>query len=167
MTLGSHQRSIGKSQVHLTPRWLIEALGPFDTDPCAADPRPWDCARINYTERDDGLSQTWEGRVWLNPPFNRYEVGRWIEKLGQHGNGICLVHARTETAWFHQIWQHANGILFMADRMKFIRPDGTEQPANSGAPIILAAFGTPNLHRLETSMIEGVIVREWGFVDQV
>jgi hypothetical protein len=41
MTLGSHQQSIGKSQVHLTPRWIIDALGPFDLDPCAATVRPW------------------------------------------------------------------------------------------------------------------------------
>ncbi len=30
MTLGSHQRTIGATQVHLTPRCIIDALGPFD-----------------------------------------------------------------------------------------------------------------------------------------
>jgi hypothetical protein len=65
MTLGSHQTSIGKTQVHITPRWIIEVLGPFDLDPAAADPRPWDCARVNYTERDNGLAQQWFGRTWL------------------------------------------------------------------------------------------------------
>ena len=63
MTLGSHQTSIGKTQVHITPRWIIEVLGPFDLDPAAADPRPWDCAAVNYTERDDGLRQPWFGRA--------------------------------------------------------------------------------------------------------
>jgi hypothetical protein len=38
MTLGSHQTSIGKTQVHITPRWIIEVLGLFDLDPAAADP---------------------------------------------------------------------------------------------------------------------------------
>jgi hypothetical protein len=33
MTLGSHQKTIGASQVRLTPRWIIEALGLFDLDP--------------------------------------------------------------------------------------------------------------------------------------
>jgi hypothetical protein len=57
MALGSHQTTVGKSQVHLTPKWIIDALGVFDLDPCAASPRPWDCARVNFVEADDGLSK--------------------------------------------------------------------------------------------------------------
>src|SRR4051812_10353947 len=96
VTLGSHQQSIGKSQVHVTPRWVTDRLGPFDLDPCAADPRPWDIAATNYTESDDGLSLEWFGRPWVNPPFDRRVVGRWILRLAEHGRGICLTHARTE-----------------------------------------------------------------------
>jgi len=44
VTLGSHQRTVGLSQNHITPKWIIDATGPFKLDPCAADPRPWDCA---------------------------------------------------------------------------------------------------------------------------
>ena len=50
MTHGSHQKTIGTSQVHLTPRWIIDAWGPLDLDPCAADPRPCDCAKVNLCE---------------------------------------------------------------------------------------------------------------------
>ena len=91
MTLGSHQTSIGKTQVHITPRWIIEVLGPFDLDPAAADPRPWDCAAVNYTERDDGLRQPWFGRPFLNPPFDRYVVPHWIRKLARHGCGTVSI----------------------------------------------------------------------------
>jgi hypothetical protein len=163
MTLGSHQKCVGKSQVHLTPRWIIDALGPFDLDPCAADPRPWDCAKTNYTEADDGLSRPWEGLVWLNPPFNRYEVGRWIARLAAHGKGIALLHARTETEWFAPIWDKASAILFLSQRIKFCRPDGSEQEANSGAPPVLVAFG-PQCHtRLDkTPWIGGALVHGWG-----
>lgn len=98
MTLGSHQKSIGTSQVHITPRFIIDALGPFDLDPCAATVRPWDCAAINFNEEMDGLKQHW--LVFLNPPFHRYQVAAWIEKLAEHNHGIALLHARTETAWF-------------------------------------------------------------------
>jgi site-specific DNA-methyltransferase (adenine-specific) len=38
MTLGSHQQCVGKSQIHITPKWIVDRLGPFDLDPCAADP---------------------------------------------------------------------------------------------------------------------------------
>jgi hypothetical protein len=159
MTLGSHQRSVGKSQVHVTPKWIIDRLGPFDLDPCAAHPRPWDCAGISYVA--NGLDKPWTGRVWLNPPFDRYEVGKWIRRLAEHGNGTALLHARTEAAWFEPIWESATAILFMADRIKFCRPDGSEQPANSGAPPILVAFGDLNHEHLCYSGIPGGFVTRW------
>lgn len=162
MTLGSHQRTVGKSQVHLTPRWMIDALGPFDIDPCASTVRPWDCAAVNVVEAEDGLSLPWRGVVWLNPPFDRYQIGRWIGRLADHGNGIALVHARTEAAWFEPIWRSADLILFMADRIKFCRTDGTEQPANSGAPPCLAGFGPEAVSRLRRSEIAGAYVTGWS-----
>jgi hypothetical protein len=161
MTLGSHQTAIGRSQTHCTPLWIIERLGPFDLDPAAADPRPWDCACDNYTEAEDGLSRPWHGRVWLNPPFDRYAVASWISRLAAHGHGTALLHARTEAGWFEPIWESASGILFLADRLHFHRPDGTRQPANSGAPAILVAFGAEDLFRLRSSGIPGQLVTSW------
>lgn len=162
MTIGSHQKTVGKSQEHLTPRWLIDALGPFDLDPCASDPpRPWHCARVNLSKADDGLSHTWDqsARIWLNPPFDRYQVGRWIERLADHGNGIALLHARTEAAWFRPVWRRADAILFLYRRLKFCRRDGAEHPANSGAPPVLVAFGVENAIRLKS--LEGALVTGW------
>lgn len=164
VTLGSHQAVVGKSQVHLTPKWIIDRLGPFDLDPCAADPRPWDCARENWTER--GLERQWPmpAKVWLNPPFDRRVVADWIARLGLHvAGGIALLHARTETEWFEPIWIHADAILFMADRIKFCRPDGSEQRANSGAPPVLVAFGEWARDRLEISKIPGSFVTKWNW----
>jgi hypothetical protein len=159
MTLGSHQQTIGKSQDHITPKWILNKLGPFDLDPAAADPRPWACAAANWPTH--GLDREWFGLVYLNPPFDRYEVGAWIARLAQHDNGITLLHARTEAAWFEPIWQRATAILFMADRIKFCRPDGSEQPANSGAPPILAAFGDEAAARLRHCGIAGALVTQW------
>jgi hypothetical protein len=164
MTLGSHQRSVGKSQVHITPRRLITALGPFKLDPCAADPRPWNCAEINWTTH--GLERDWP-RDWftyMNPPFDRNEVDQWVAKLAEHGNGIALLHARTETKWFEPIWQSAQGILFLADRIFFHRPDGTQHPHNSGAPPVLAAFGDQALARLCRCGIAGTLVTGWTII---
>jgi hypothetical protein len=164
MTLGSHQQTVGKNQNHISPKPLIDALTengkkPFDLDPAAANPRPWDCARVNWSV--DGLIRIWFGLVYLNPPFDRYVVGEWVRKLAAHNNGICLLHARTEAEWFEPIWQRAAAILFMADRIKFYRPDGSEQPANSGAPPILAAFGDEAVSRLHRSGIGGALVTRW------
>jgi DNA N-6-adenine-methyltransferase (Dam) len=161
MTLGSHQASVGKSQIHITPRWIIERLGSFDLDPCAASPRPWDCARHNFIEADDGLSRPWRGRVFLDPPYDRYEVGKWIDRLANHGYGTALLHARTEAGWFEPCWRSASAILFMADRVKFCRPDGSEQPANSGAPPVLVAFGEDDAIKLGSCGIPGALVTGW------
>jgi hypothetical protein len=166
VTLGSHQRAVGISQVHLTPRWILDALGPFDCDPAAASPRPWDCASVNFSETDDGLSRVWRGRCWLNPPYDRRGVKRWIQRLAEHGHGTALLHARCETDWFAMCWQHASGILFMRTRIKFCRPDGSEQPHNSGAPPVLVAFGEEDLARLRESGIEGQLVTAWEDVNR-
>lgn len=54
----------GQSDIWLTPRHIIEALGPFDLDPCAApSPRPWPTAAVHYdiTQGEDGLMLPWGG----------------------------------------------------------------------------------------------------------
>src|SRR5262249_39764274 len=104
VTLGSHQRSIGETQNHITPKWIMDKSGPYDLDPAAADPRPWDCAQVNWS--CNGLDRPWFGSVYLNPPFNRYEVGEWIARLAQHNCGITLLHARVEAGWFEPCWRH-------------------------------------------------------------
>jgi DNA N-6-adenine-methyltransferase Dam len=159
MTLGSHQATIGKSQDWITPRFIIEQLGPFDLDPCSSLRQPWPCAVEQLTK--NGLDLPWEGFVWLNPPFHRYEVGRWIEKLASHGNGIALVHARTEAGWFEPIWRRASAIGFLRDRLYFHRPDGSRADANSGAPAVLAAFGLSAKQRLARCKIPMALVTAW------
>ncbi len=159
MTLGSHQKTLGKSQDWITPKLIIDDLGPFDLDPCSSETQPWLCAKENWTL--GGLSRPWHDFVWLNPPFHRYEVGAWIWKLANHGKGIALVHARTEAEWFEPIWRKANAIGFLKDRLYFHYPDGRRADANSGAPAVLAAFGPDATMRLVESKIPMHIVTEW------
>lgn len=164
MTLGSHQKTVGASQSWITPQWLIHALGTFDLDPCAANPRPWDCALMNFDESVGGLTQVWpqNWRVYLNPPFDRYEVGKWIKKLAEHNYGTALLHVRTEAAWFEPVWQRASAILFLADRLYFHYPDGRRAEANSGAPACLCAFGLFDAQKLKNSGIHGYLVEHWN-----
>lgn len=161
MTLGSHQRTVGASQSHFTPRALVDALGSFDLDPCAGDPRPWNCATTNWTAADDGLSRPWTGRVWCNPPFDRYAVGAWVAAMAAHQSEILLLHARTETAWFRPVWRSAHSILFLATRLHFCDSAGVPQAANSGAPLVLAAFSPYDTIRLQRSGIAGSLVTRW------
>lgn len=132
----------------LTPPELLRALGPFELDPCAPVVRPWDTAARHYTVEDDGLSIPWGGRVWLNPPFGK-EAVKWLRRLRDHGNGIALVPARTETEMFFEtVWGHADGVLFLKSRPHFHYVDGRRAKFNSGAPMVLIAYGRANLEVL-------------------
>lgn len=144
----------GATNVWLTPPYIIKALGPFDLDPCAAVGQPWATASRHFTIKDDGLKQPWEGRVWLNPPYGPY-TGLWLARLADHGNGIALVFARTETRLFaRHVWDHADGLFFITGRLKFHRPTG-ELGKSAGAPSVLIAYGKTNFKRLVGSGIPG------------
>lgn len=77
------------TNVWLTPRYVLDLLGQFDTDPCAATVRPWDCASVNYTEADNGLLLPWVGRVWLNPPYGKAPLLYTLQNQG-HGKVAVL-----------------------------------------------------------------------------
>lgn len=164
MSLSSHQRPHrGATDVWLTPPEIITELGPFDLDPCAAVGQPWRTATKQYTEIVDGLDQPWSGFVWCNPPFGP-EAGAWLERMVDHGNGIALVPARTETQWFtRNVWAAADAILFLEGRPHFHHIDGSRAKANSGAPICLVAYGADAADRLGASLnLKGSLVCRWA-----
>jgi hypothetical protein len=160
--IGGHQRGWeGISNIWLTPPAILRALGPFGLDPCAApEPRPWPTAAAHYAAPEqDGLELPWRGRVWLNPPYGPH-TGLWLERLADHGDGIAIIFARTETEmFFEHVWSRASGLLFLKGRLHFHRANGERAKANSGAPSVLVAYGESNLRALEESGIPGKIVR--------
>jgi hypothetical protein len=159
--MGSHSRpNRGATDVWLTPPSIIEALGPFDLDPCAATGQPWRTAEIQYTVEDDGLAKGWQGFVWCNPPFS--DAQTWLNRLADYGNGIGLCAARTETRWFVEtVWGRADSVLFLHGRPYFHKPDGTRAGANSGVPICLIGYGALAEDRLRTSGLAGSLVTSW------
>jgi hypothetical protein len=154
--IGGHQRPHrGETDTWLTPPHILEALGPFGLDPCCPEGMPWRTAATHYTPEDDGLVQPWHGLVWLNPPYGP-ETGKWLERLADHGSGIALVFARTETdQFFRQVWDRANAVLFLKGRLHFHRLDGTRASFNAGAPSVLVAYGAEASLRLAGCNIEG------------
>lgn len=149
MSMSAHQSPRMKSDTWLTPPGWIGLLGPFDLDPCCPPVMPWPTATRMLTEREDGLATPWEGRVWLNPPFGQ-EWPAWVERLADHGDGIALIPARTETeAFYRVVWDRADAICFVKGRPHFHHADGVRAPFNSGAPIALIAYGRGNVEALE------------------
>lgn len=143
----------------LTPPYILEALGPFDLDPCAPINRPWDMAKNHFTVEDHGLMQHWDGRVWLNPPYGE-ETWKWMIHLALHQNGIALIFARTETQGFHQcVWNAAQAVLFLKGRIIFYHLDGAKASSNAAAPSVLVAYGEENAEALKTSGLPGKFIR--------
>lgn len=156
--IGSHHSANMKNDEWLTPPHILKALGNFDLDPCAPIIRPWETAKNHFTINDNGLSKEWLGRVWCNPPYG-LEAALWLNKLAEHGNGIALIFARTETKmFFDQVWNKADSLLFIEGRLFFHFVNGDKAKANSGAPSVLVAYGSNNSETLKTCGIPGRFV---------
>jgi len=159
--IGSHTLpNSGGSDSWITPRHIIDTFGPFDLDPCACIPQPWACAKRSYTIKDNGLTKTWQGRVWLNPPYST--VGLWLADMVAHNCGTALIFARTETKVFQQlVWAEASAVLFLADRLYFHLPSGERAKGNSGGPSVLVAYGKQDAERLAKCGLSGAFCRNW------
>jgi phage N-6-adenine-methyltransferase len=129
--------STGESEWPTPPHIIaavVETLGAIDLDPCAsaAGRVP---ATTCYTIEDDGLSQPWAGRVYMNPPYGRV-IGAWVERLTEEYIArtvtafVALVPARTDTVWF-QYLKHSY-ICLIRGRLTF-------GEAEAGAPFPSAA----------------------------
>ncbi|KKL97575.1 hypothetical protein LCGC14_1833080 [marine sediment metagenome] len=139
-----------------TPRDITDSLGKFDLDPCTSEKCKLPIiASTNYTVL--GLHRAWKGRVWCNPPYGN-DTFDWIKKLADHGNGIALIFARTETKGFHaQIWERADAIFFFKGRLRFFRKDGT-RGGSGNAPSCLVAYGRNNVIELKRSILKGKFI---------
>ena len=107
-TLFRVEQSERTSDDYLTPKWVFDTLGlEFDLD--VASP-PWEThvpAKRRFTKADDGLSQSWEGRVWMNPPYS--ESTAWVEKFIAHRHGVALM-PWAKSAWTIRLWASADAV---------------------------------------------------------
>jgi hypothetical protein len=154
--LGKRKRP--KHDTWLTPRWVLDPLGPFDLDPCAApSPRPFRIAERNIELPKDGLLEPWAGRVWLNPPFSN--IKPWIRRMAEHGNGVALVPGRVETQWFHDwVWDRAGAVFVFRRRVNFCDQSGAVK-TGVDFPTILAAYGQANITSLRTCGLVGRFIK--------
>jgi len=164
--IGSHQSHTRLSDDWITPPNIIKSLGQFDFDPCPSSIQKNGYLGMRSWEYGtDALVQDWpkESRIWLNPPYNK-GLGLWLSKLADHGNGIALIFARTETNdFFNNVWDKADGILFLRGRLTFLLPNGEKASGNSGAPSCLIAYGENNLRSLKKCNLFGAIINKWEF----
>jgi ParB family chromosome partitioning protein len=132
------KRELARTEWH-SPTEMVEAartvMGGIDLDPAS-------CAQANkiikaekfYSLREDGLSQPWFGRIWLNPPYGRFApkfVKRFGElfSIGSIEQGILLLgthHLTTE--WIGVVFLHKPIICFPTKRLQF--SDSKSRPAH-------------------------------------
>ena len=119
---------------HCTPENIIDlilaCMGELDLDPCSEGGDPPNVpAHAHYTSEDDGLAQSWKGRIYMNPPYGR-EIGDWVEKLcseheaGRVTEAIALLPSRTDTQWWTRLREYP--VCFVKGRLTFV---GSQDPA--------------------------------------
>ena len=130
-----------------TPPSLFAALDAefhFTLDVCAR-PENAKCERF-FSLEDDGLAQGWSGTCFCNPPYGR-NVGEWLEKAYRESRRlgtvvVCLVPARTDTAWFHEWGMMATEIRVMRGRPWFRQNGvGTQRSTFPVLIVIFSAMG--------------------------
>lgn len=153
------EKSANSTDEWYTPPEIINVLGEFDLDPCAPVKPLWQTAKVMYNKNDDGLKQSWNGRVWLNPPYSRPLIESFVRRMAEHGNGIALLFNRCDSKVFQNIiFQKAIAMKFLRNRIRFYREDG-ERGGSPGCGSILIAFGEDNAEILRTCSIEGKYIR--------
>jgi len=117
-----------------TPQALFDELNSefnFTLDACASAHNFK--VNIYFNKEINALAQSWTGTVWMNPPYGR-TIGQWMKKAFEESQKgatvVCLVPARTDTAWWHD-YAVKGEIRFLRGRLKFEQPGFAK---NSSAP---------------------------------
>lgn len=96
--------------------------------------------------RVDAFANSWAhdahgGAVWLNPPYGR-TIGQWMHRAAAEADAgatvVCLVPARTDTAWFQDtaLARQSQGraeIRYVRGRLKF----GAANPAPFPSAVVV------------------------------
>lgn len=120
--------SVGATDEWYTPRYIFDALQvDFDMDVAAPVGGPRHVPTSRYVTKDrDGLTEIWNGFVWMNPPFGgRNGLVPWLDRFFAHGNGIALTPDRTSAPWWQDAAQRADAMLLIRGKTRFERPDGS------------------------------------------
>jgi len=147
--------AVGESDVsdttddRYTPPWIFKAAGLiFDVDVAApVDPARRTCpARRYLTPVEDGLTQPWEGLVWMNPPFSG--PGPWVDRFARHGCGMALMPSYPENQWMGTLLGCADAMTLISPRYITVRGVPTGKGAFASILIGCGAVATEAVGRV-------------------
>jgi hypothetical protein len=137
MKHGSHSDNDGHAvrDSWCTPRWLADAVGEFDLDPCS-NGRSHIQADVRFdfdAHGQDGIELSRKiipsSRVFINPPYSKGQVIRWIEAYA-HTRFCFLLRFDTSTAWFHELYRLSALVCIPRRRINFEPPPGVVASSN-------------------------------------
>lgn len=110
-----------------TPKWITDAIGRFELDPCSNDRSTVQAAQMfDLVDRGaDGLvlatAVAPTARVFINPPYS--DVPPWIAAY-KHTRFCFLLKLDTSTKWFAELYAATGLILIPRKRVQFEPPPG-------------------------------------------
>jgi phage N-6-adenine-methyltransferase len=123
----------GDTEWYTPPNLIVAAaavMGGIDLDPATSDAQQA-CSPVKvadyFTIENNGLDKPWNGRVFLNPPYARGWVDRFVEKMvasyrtGELQQGILLTNSATETKWWQHAAGHCDALCFCKGRVRFLK----------------------------------------------
>jgi phage N-6-adenine-methyltransferase len=126
----------GDNEWYTPEKYIILAckvMGGIDLDPASSEKANAVVkAKRFYSEADNGLTQQWNGKVWLNPPYSQDRLGLFVDKMveersaGRVTEAIMLTNNYTDTGWFHKACEIADALCFTRGRIKFAGANGAE-----------------------------------------
>lgn len=131
-----------------TPAYIIqlatEVMGSIDVDPASCEVANTELvkASVYFDKEANGLLREWNGKIWLNPPYQRGLIDTFVDKLleeyqiGRTTEAIVLTHNASETRWYGKLLQEATAICIVSGRIRFYAINGNNEVYQpKGAPL--------------------------------
>lgn len=124
----------GNNEWYTPPEYIEaarEVMSGIDCDPASNDFAQKTIKASEYfTAQRSGLDERWSGTVWLNPPYEKGLVDKFISKYCTEDDvteGIVLVNNATDTEWFHKLASVSDAVCLKKGRIRYIAADGLQK----------------------------------------
>ncbi len=151
----------------------IAVMGGIDLDPASSQAAQEHVrARRYFTLEDDGLSQQWSGRVFLNPPYAMPFVKDFVRKMvaayeaADISEGILLTNNATDTEWFHMAAYTCAALCLTRGRIRFLEAsngDLIEKPSPTHGQTFFY-FGPKGRQFEQVFSEHGIVLRRFAEV---